>query len=73
MCETSQCRYPVEEKKTQNFRIQYRRADGSRGFYFIREETADFAVTAFLLRTRNPRESVISVEVACKHHWKRAL
>ena len=68
MCETSQCRYPAEEKNTQNFRIQYRRADGSRGFYFIREENSYFAVTAFLLRTKNPRESVISVEVACGRH-----
>lgn len=73
MCEIKKCLHLAAEKNMQNFRIQYRRADGSRGFYFIREENSYFAVTAFLLRTKNPRESVISVEAACRHHWKRLL
>lgn len=63
----------AEEKTTYPFRILYRREDGTQGAYYIKEENASFAVTAFLLQTKNARESVIAVDAACGHSWKRIL
>ena len=63
----------MAEEKTYPFRIHYRQEDGTMGTYYIREENANFAVTAFLLQTKNARESVIAVDTACGHNWKRVL
>lgn len=63
----------AEERKTYPFRIHYKRKDGKSGVYFIKETNASFAITAFLLRTRNERESVISVDAASGRDWKREL
>ena len=62
-----------EERKTYPFRVHYKRKDGTTGIYYIKEANASFAVTAFLLRTRNERESVISVDAASGRDWKRVL
>lgn len=61
------------EKTTYPFRIRYRREDGVLGTYYIREENAYFAIVAFIMRTKNARESVISVESASGRSWKRVL
>lgn len=63
----------MAEERTYPFRIHYRRKNGTNGIYYIKEANASFAITAFLLRTGNERESVISVEMASGHDWKRAL
>ena len=47
--------------------------DGTLGLYYTIEENACSAVTDFLLRTGNPRESVVSVEGALGRRWIRAL
>lgn len=45
-----------------NYKITYKREDGSLGEYFIAERSQFDAEVAFLLRTQNPRESIVSVE-----------
>lgn len=63
----------TKERTTDPFRIRYRRKDGTPGVYYTKEENANFAVTAFLLQTKNARESVISVDAASGHSWRRVL
>ena len=45
-----------------NYKITYKRPDGSIGEYCIAEDNESFAATAFLARTSNSRESIVSVE-----------
>lgn len=56
-----------------HYKIYYRRKDGTHGTYFIASENAHFAVTDFMLRTGQSRESVISVEVQGGRRWVRVL
>lgn len=63
----------ADERTGRTFRITYRRKDGTLGLYYTIEENACSAVTDFLLRTGNPRESVVSVEGALGRRWIRAL
>ncbi len=63
----------TEERKTYPFRIHYKRRDGTPGIYYIKEANANFAITAFLLRTGNKRESVVSVDASDGKDWKRML
>lgn len=62
-----------EKRKTYPFRIHYKKNDGKIGLYYIRETNAICAITAFLSRTANERESVISVDAASGRDWKRVL
>lgn len=61
------------ERTAHTFRITYRRKDGTLWHYFTSEENANFAVTDFLMHTGNPRECVVSVEIAHGRGWIRAL
>ena len=63
----------TEERKTYPFRIHYKRKNGESRIYYIKEANANFAITAFLLHTKNERESVISVDAADGKDWKRVL
>ena len=63
----------ADERTVRTFRITYRREGGTLRYYFTAEENASFAVTDFLLRTGNVRESIVSVEIAWGHSWIPAL
>ena len=63
----------MPEEKTYPFRIHYKKGNGQSGIYYIRETNAGFAVTAFLLRTGNSRESIVSVEISYGRNWERGL
>ena len=63
----------ADERTGRTFRITYRRKEGTLGHYFTTEENASFAVTDFLLRTGNTRESIFAVEIAWGHSWIPAL
>ena len=63
----------MPEEKTYPFRIHYKKENGQSGIYYIRETNAGFAVTAFLLRTGNSRESIVSVEISYGRNWERVL
>ena len=63
----------ADERTGCPFCITYRRKDGTLGLYYTIEENACSAVTDFLLRTGNPRGSIVSVEIAWGRDWIRAL
>ena len=56
-----------------NYRITYRRKDGTTGEYYKAAENRCEAISFFVIHTGNPRESVISVEmeVVTGRTWKR--
>lgn len=63
----------MKSSEKRNFRVKYAKDDQTEGYFHIAAESAFDAKVDFLMQTRHPRESILSIEMQDGREWVRCL